>query len=144
MDRGDAGRDFQVFIHRVGKGEVDRRVRETLPGISSHSVVKTVASKIAALLAPSVSPTSQRTRVVVIDRTLSTTGPASAPVSRPLIAASRPIRPSPAPQGHVSRPWYKRWWVWALVGVAVVGGATAATVAATSGGSSGYDFKFGF
>ncbi|MCK5797149.1 MAG: hypothetical protein KAI47_08200 [Deltaproteobacteria bacterium] len=144
MDKDGMGRELQVLIHRVGKGEVDRRIRETLSRTPSLPVVKAVASKIAAFLSPPASPTSQRTRVVIIDRTPPTTSPASTPASRSLLAASRPIRPSPVPQGHVSRPWYKRWWVWTLVGVAVVGGATVATVAATSGGSSGYDFKFGF
>ena len=32
-------------------------------------------------------------------------------------------------QSPVYKPWYKKWWVWAIVGVVVAGGGTAVGLA---------------
>lgn len=43
--------------------------------------------------------------------------------------------------GGTSEPWYEKWWVWTIVGVAVAGGATAAVLVATSGSDSPSGFR---
>jgi tetratricopeptide (TPR) repeat protein len=40
-------------------------------------------------------------------------------------------------QRAVVTPWYKTWWFWTVVGVAVAGAATGTAVALTSGGGAG-------
>ena len=45
------------------------------------------------------------------------------------------LSPPPPPVRSVSRPFYKRWWFWTAVGVAVAGAATTAVVATQTGGS---------
>jgi len=59
----------------------------------------------------------------------------------PVIA--EPAQPRRSVQAPAT-PWYKRWWVWTLVGVVVVGGATAGVIAATRDGSDGYTVRFQF
>ncbi len=44
-----------------------------------------------------------------------------------------------------STPWYKRWWIWTIVGsVAVAGAATAAVLATNSTGNGPFDFNVSF
>ena len=46
---------------------------------------------------------------------------------------------------QVGSPWYRKWWVWTVVGVVVAGGAATAAVLATQGaGSSQEKYQFGF
>jgi hypothetical protein len=48
-----------------------------------------------------------------------------------------------ASRGEKVTPWYKKWWVWAIVGGVAAGGATAGVLAARSGGGAidfGVDF----
>lgn len=53
--------------------------------------------------------------------------------SGPPAASAKPVEPAPA--------WYKRWWVWAIVGgVALAAGGTAAAVYLTRGSPSRRDF----
>lgn len=71
-----------------------------------------------------------------------------------LVAANLPASPAspviekppppPPPPPAPATPWYKRWWVWTLVGVVVIGGTTAGIVAATRDGSDGYTVRFQF
>ena len=76
-----------------------------------------------------------------------TISPAPAPVMSP---APAPVAAAGA-QGSIGNPtnpwespgdpsgdeaWYEKWWVWTIVGVAVVGGATAAGVVLGTGGES--------
>jgi hypothetical protein len=63
--------------------------------------------------------------------------PATQPVSQP---ASQPATQPAVSKGAVTAtPWYKRWWVWAIVGAVAVGGGVTAGVLASGGdgGSSG-------
>lgn len=66
--------------------------------------------------------------------------PASAPAS---LVASQPTSPEVA----APRPWYGRWWVWALAAT-VVAGATVGIVLGTrdtnSGPTTGYDVEWSF
>jgi hypothetical protein len=60
---------------------------------------------------------------------VSTSSPTPAPVRRPTIQLPPPppvVRPTVSRRGRSA--WYKQWWVWSLVGAAVVGGATTAVV----------------
>jgi len=43
-----------------------------------------------------------------------------------------PVQPEPE---ATSKPWYKKWWIWALAGLAIGGGVTAGIVA--GGGDDG-------
>ena len=58
-----------------------------------------------------------------------------APGAREPGTATPGLSPPPPPVRSVSRPFYKRWWFWTAVGVAVAGAATAAVVATQTGGS---------
>jgi hypothetical protein len=67
--------------------------------------------------------------------------PSPTPASRPsvgLTSSASSLTPPPpvvTPTRSIpTRPFYKRWWFWSIVGVAVVG-ATVGVVAATTGGS---------
>jgi hypothetical protein len=64
-----------------------------------------------------------------------TTAPASTPTSRaalPLVPSSGPTTATDKP-ASAGTPFYKSWWFWTIVGVAVAGGTTAAVLGATSG-----------
>jgi hypothetical protein len=62
-----------------------------------------------------------------------TTAPAPEPLSPALL--SPPDRAPPVEEPTAAaKPWYKRWWVWTLVGAAVAG-ATVGVVASQTGGS---------
>ena len=46
--------------------------------------------------------------------------------------ASVEVKPTLSPLNKMRRsPWYERWWIWALIGGAVVGGTTAAVLGST-------------
>jgi len=34
----------------------------------------------------------------------------------------------PVASKRISRPWYKKWWIWTLAGLAIGGGITAAVM----------------
>ena len=55
------------------------------------------------------------------------------PKRLPLVPATAPAPGPASATAPVSTPVYKRWWFWAIVGVAVVGGGVAAGVAASGG-----------
>lgn len=82
-------------------------------------------------------------------------GLASAPAARRVPPASQPTSmaltrlasaPSPVKPAAASKPWYRKWWVWTIVGVAVVGAGVGLGVGLSQGGetSSGHDFQFNF
>lgn len=52
--------------------------------------------------------------------------PAPVAVANPLLET--PSAPPMEADSVDAEPWYEKWWVWTLVGVGVVGGATAAGV----------------
>jgi hypothetical protein len=130
-------RQLMVSTHQRGGG-VDRQLRRALP---PSDPTQAVAKALGALLAPA-KPASAPTRVVVIEKQ-----PASQPAqptSRRLALTPSPTQPDkPAPR--TSKAWYRRWWVWGIIGAVVVGGATATVIAVSSGSDrSGYDFSFRF
>jgi len=68
-------------------------------------------------------------------------------------AADKTLSDAPAsPRAAPASPWYRRWWVWTLVGVAVAGASAGIAAAATRGSAapppppapSGYEFHFHF
>ncbi len=68
--------------------------------------------------------------------------PASQPNTRGATPPARPAAPAVA-----SSPWYKKWWVWTIVGVAVVGTGVGLGVGLSQSGGdppSGFDFQFNF
>jgi len=68
------------------------------------------------------------------------TGPTPAPAlgnggKKTSLSIGDPKNPWEKPDDGDEEAWYEKWWVWTIVGVAVVGGATAAGVALGTGGS---------
>lgn len=55
---------------------------------------------------------------------------AEAQLAKLQASAAQPVSPPPAPPPSGS-PIYKKWWLWTVVGVVVVGGVTAGVVAGT-------------
>ena len=67
------------------------------------------------------------------------TQPAPPPSSQPAAAthpAARLPPPAPPPARTGPTPFYKKWWFWTVVGVAVVGSTTAGIVATQTGGDA--------
>lgn len=119
---------LQLATHEVGgKGTHLRRA------LTSGKLTSEVAQQLVTLLSPA-KPASAPTRVVVIEKQ-----PTSLPTSQP---TSRSLLPPPVAKA-AGTPWYKKWWVWTLVGVAVAGGVTAA-VLATREHHDNFDMKFEF
>jgi hypothetical protein len=81
----------------------------------------------APAIAPPASAASQRAAAA------GALAPAASPLASPA-GSAEPARPR--------RAWYKRWWVWSLVGVAVAGSAVAIGVAASSDAERTYEFRF--
>jgi hypothetical protein len=111
---------------RARKGEVevellvyDRRGRAPDRPVRSRVASDQLVAQVAELVAASL-PT-----------------PSASPVIEKPAAPPKPVQ-TPA------TPWYKKWWVWTLVGVVVIGGTTAGIVAATRDGSDGYTVRFQF
>lgn len=118
---------LQLATHEVGgKGAHLRRA------LTSGKLTSEVAQQLVTLLSPA-KPTSAPTRVVVIEK--QPAGLPSQPTSRSLLA--------PPVAKAAGTPWYKKWWVWTIVGVAVAGGVTAA-VLATREHHDNFDMKFEF
>jgi hypothetical protein len=74
---------------------------------------------------------------------------ASAPASRPRLLALPPATlptpgPRPGPAPALSRPWYKKWWVWTIAGAVVAGAGLGLGLGLRSGGTPppGFDFEF--
>lgn len=68
--------------------------------------------------------------IAAVKHALSTASlPAAAPPSTTPALAAAPTEEEGKP---MARPWYRRWWVWALVATAVAGGITAIAVASSS------------
>lgn len=120
---------LQLSSHEVGgKGA---HLRHTL---TSGKLTGEVAQQLVALLSPA-EPASAPTRVVVIEKQ-----PTSLPTSQ---RTSPALLPPSVAKANERNPWYKKWWVWTIVGVAVAGGVTAA-VLATRSQPDNFDMKFEF
>ena len=68
------------------------------------------------------------------------------PVPDPLKAATDPTAPGPEKIGddkeNGGTPWYKAWWFWTVVGVAVAGAATATVLVVQGADSGGNTYYF--
>ncbi len=115
-----------VFFSASERATASRRL-QVPPG----QVTARAAELIASVLAPG--PTSL----------------ASLPSSGPVVGRS-PEPPRPQPPTTTARPWYKRWWVWAIAGTVVVGtglglglglGLKSDTPSNPSGGFT-FDFRY--
>jgi len=70
-------------------------------------------------------------------RRLAGVGDALAPLSLRVLAAASPEDPvQPGPAVEAAEPWYKKWWVWTIVGVVAVGAGAGATAAVLSTSNS--------
>ncbi len=64
--------------------------------------------------------------------------PEPAPTTAPIGPSSTPVPPPPPP---VSRPIYKRWWFWTLIGAAVAGAAAGAAAGTTHKSGPATDYR---
>lgn len=78
------------------------------------------------LVDPAGGPERQRVFDVTRGRFVETAGPSDAVRPAASAAAAPPVRDE---QPGRAKPWYKRWWVWAIVGGVVVSAGAAATAA---------------
>jgi hypothetical protein len=106
---GTSGRQEAVFSRAIGPDFVER--------------ARSLRGLVAAWLDRTLS--SQRARV------------RPAPVAVGGAAAGGVLDPAPGPQASEARPaWYRRWWVWALVGGATAAGVTAAVLTTRDSGAA--------
>jgi tetratricopeptide (TPR) repeat protein len=118
------------------------RVVYRLPGEASESSLEAVASVGAVVLglalpALGAHPGQLRYRVELLDRdgnVLLARGTAEAPFAVALESAV-------AEQPPAASPWYRRWWVWTIVGVVAAGATTAAVLATRSRGEEVSDLR---
>jgi hypothetical protein len=121
------------------------RLLTTLPGAMGEGrVTASLDRRRASLLSVDLAlegahPGTLLYRIELLDRhgnVLARRGEARSPLSLEL-------RGAPEPELVPGRPWYKRWYFWAAVGVAIVGGTTAAVLGAT-GKTGTSDVAFGW
>jgi len=84
------------------------------------------------------------TGATVVGRLRSYLSVAKAPTPAP--AASLPVAVDRAPTTSraAARPWYRRWWVWAIAGAVVVGAGVTVAVAASAPGERSYQFHVSY
>jgi hypothetical protein len=76
-------------------------------------------SKVAAALGPASQPAASKAGSTEPQPTVEDSDPE---VSEEAIVFSSPTE-EPQPTKRPRRAWYRRWWVWTIIGVAVAGGA---------------------
>lgn len=119
----EAGKLAERALDMLRRGIKDDIVNQIVPGMVPESVV--VVDAFTPGMAERVAGTAIP---VVIGTPPPPPQPAEALVATPIRPYAEPlIAERDQNQATVSKPIYKRWWFWTIVGVAVVGGAATAT-----------------
>lgn len=106
--RADAIRAYRMYLVNAPDASNREEVRQLIARLE-HEIAEEHATKAAP--PPGVQPPA--------------TAAAPAAAAPALSAGPASLRLTAAPTGARATPTYKKWWVWTIVGVAIVGGAAA-------------------
>jgi len=137
--RDGAGVQLELVVNGRG-GAIERHDHQPT---TEARLVAACAARLGAALGPAPAPAAPA-------RPAASAPAAPGPASRFAASPTEIARPAPAepPAPPPGQRWYKRWWVWTIVGVAVAGTAVGLGVGLTrgngAGSGGGWDVVFSF
>jgi hypothetical protein len=138
-DKQEAIRAYKSYLrkssHPANQAEVERIITEL-----QAMLVQEKASQSSPPQG-TMPPKSKQNETSGSEPSTAQSPTATPPVEEHTAATSAPLQAAPSEQQHEVRrtPLYKKWWLWTIVGVVVVGGGVALAVGLAESRGSGFN-----